>query len=83
MIGIRERTFAPIVNGSLEDLVPRDHFYRHLEHTLDLSFVRDLVQPCYAAGGRPSVDPVVFFKRHPRDYPYWGERSRADDSRRH
>ena len=29
---------------------------------LDLSFVRDLVRPLYAGGGRPSVDPVVFFK---------------------
>ena len=26
---------------SLEDLVPQDHFYRHLGATLDLSFVRD------------------------------------------
>jgi transposase len=24
--------------------------------------VRDLVRPFYAGGGRPSVDPVVFFK---------------------
>jgi transposase len=24
--------------------------------------VRDLVAPCYAAGGRPSIDPVVFFR---------------------
>jgi hypothetical protein len=29
---------------SLEDLVPQDYFYRHLEATLDLSFVRDLVR---------------------------------------
>jgi transposase len=29
---------------------------------LDLSFVRDLVRPLYARCGRPSVDPVVFFK---------------------
>ncbi len=62
MLGIKARTFAPIVNVSLEDLVPADHFYRHLEHSLDLGFVRELVQPVYAAGGRPSVDPVVFFK---------------------
>jgi transposase len=47
---------------SLEDLVPANHFYRHLDRTLDLSFVRDLVAPCYAAGGRPSIDPVVFFR---------------------
>jgi transposase len=47
---------------SLERLVPPDHFYRHLEAKLDLSFVRDLVRGRYAALGRPSVDPVVFFK---------------------
>jgi transposase len=30
---------------------------------LDLAFVRQLVQDCYVAGlGRPSIDPVVFFK---------------------
>ena len=26
---------------SLENLIPADHFYRHLEATLDLAFVRD------------------------------------------
>jgi len=50
------------VTVSLEDLVPADHFYRHLDAKLDLSFVRTWVQDCYAAGGRPSIDPVVFFK---------------------
>jgi transposase len=50
------------VTVSLEDLVPADHFYRHLDARLDLSFVRTWVQDCYAAGGRPSIDPVVFFK---------------------
>ena len=39
-----------------------DNFYRRLEARLDLSFVRELVEPLYAKGGRPSVDPVVFFK---------------------
>jgi transposase len=47
---------------SLEDLVPANHFYRDLEATLDLSFVRDWVRDLYADRGRPSVDPVVFFK---------------------
>ena len=47
---------------SLEDLVPHDHFYRHLEARLDLSFVRDWVRELYAERGRPSIDPVVFFK---------------------
>src|SRR6188474_196047 len=52
---------APIAR-SLDDLVPPDHFYRHLERSLDLGFVRDLVRDAYADIGRPSIDPVVFFK---------------------
>src|SRR5215212_12269043 len=63
MMGTKIRSFAPLpCDLSLEDLVPYDHFYRRLEAQLDLSFVRDLVGPLYANGGRPSVDPVVFFK---------------------
>jgi len=63
MMGTKVRSFAPLPDElSLEDLVPKDHFYRRLEARLDLSFVRELVAPLYAHGGRPSVDPVVFFK---------------------
>ena len=62
MMGKKERHFAPLINISLEQLVPQDHFYRHLECTLDLSFVREFVQLNYASEGRPSIDPVVFFK---------------------
>jgi transposase len=62
MMGKKERRFAPLVNVSLEELVPQDHFYRHLDRTLDLSFVREFVQATYAGGGRPPIDPVVFFK---------------------
>ena len=47
---------------SLEDLVPADHFYRHLEAKLDLGFVREWTRELYAERGRPSIDPVVFFK---------------------
>src|SRR5215213_6088147 len=47
---------------SLEELVPTDNFYRHLEATLDLGFVRDWTRELYAERGRPSIDPVVFFK---------------------
>jgi transposase len=47
---------------SLEDLVPYDHVYRHLEAKLDLSFVRDRTRDVYAGRGRPSIHPVVFFK---------------------
>jgi len=44
MMGKKERHFALLINVSLEALAPHDHFYRHLEQTLDLSFVRGFVQ---------------------------------------
>ena len=62
MMGSKTRSFSPLMNVSLEDLVPANHFYRYLERTLDLSFVREFVQETYAGGGRPSIDPIVFFK---------------------
>jgi transposase len=62
MTGTKVRIFAPIAVVSLEELVPGNHFYRHLDRVLDLSFVRDLVKEIYAHGGRPSIDPIVFFK---------------------
>ena len=63
MMGIKERTFQSLPDDlSLEVLVPKDNFYRRLEERIDLSFVRELVLPLYAKGGRHSVDPVVFFK---------------------
>ena len=62
MMSHKERLFGPLPPVTLEELVPADHFYRHLERSFDLSFVRDLVRDAYADAGRPSVDPVVFFK---------------------
>ena len=62
MLGQKEKQFTARV-VSLEQLIPPDNFYRQLEAKLDLSFVYDLVKGCYAsARGRPSIDPVVFFK---------------------
>ena len=63
MMGIKIRAPQPLpIDTSLEDLVPTHNFYRDLERRLDLTFVREMVAPLYACGGRPSVDPVVFFK---------------------
>src|SRR6188472_3188168 len=55
------RVDQPVV-ASLDALVPTNHFYRLLESKLDLTFVRDLVRSTYKDGGRPSIDPVIFFK---------------------
>ena len=63
MMGTKIRNFAALPpEVSLENLVPKDNFYRRLEATIDLSFVRDLVKDHYACAGRPSIDPVVFFR---------------------
>jgi hypothetical protein len=37
MMGIKERSFAPLENISLEDLVPKDNFYRRLEDKNSIS----------------------------------------------
>ncbi len=63
MIGQKSRACGTPVLVSLETLVPTDHFYRHLEKVLDLSFVRTFVQEKYKQGGRPSIDLVVFWHR--------------------
>ena len=44
MMGQKDRSFAALPPVTLEDLVPPDRFYRHLERSLDLGFVRALVR---------------------------------------
>src|SRR5215217_1402541 len=62
MLGPAKPRLSTPIAVSLEDLVPYDHFYRHLEDKLGLSFVRDWTRELYAGRGRPSIDPVIFFK---------------------
>src|ERR687896_1149324 len=58
----KPRRLGEPIAVSLEELMPPNHFYRHLETKLDLSFVREWTRELYAERGRPSIDPVVFFK---------------------
>ena len=67
MLGTKSRALDCPVLVSLESLVPANHLYRQLDAQLDLSFVRNWVKDCYAEGGRPSVDPVVFFRTVTRE----------------
>ena len=62
MLGHKPRDFRPLTAVSLEELVPEDNFYRQVERSIDLSFVHDLANDFYSNIGRPSIDPVVFFK---------------------
>ena len=62
MLGHKTRDFKCHDAVSLNNLVPEDNFYRRVEQCIDWSFVRDLVCDFYSDMGRPSIDPVVFFK---------------------
>jgi hypothetical protein len=48
----KSRRLDQPVAVSLEALIPADHFYRHLENKLDLSFVREWISELYAERGR-------------------------------
>jgi transposase len=49
-------------NFQLSDRVPPDNFYRRLNETLDLRFLRKITAPYYGTEGQESIDPIVFFK---------------------
>ena len=48
----KSRRLDEPITVSLANLVPQDHFYRHLEVTLDRPFVREGVQGLTAERGR-------------------------------
>lgn len=62
MLAVKERIFKSHPDLSLEKMVPYNNFYRQVQNKLDLDFVRELVAKCYTPFGRPSIDPMVFFK---------------------
>jgi len=62
MLEHKDRDFKCHDAVSLHELVPQDNFYRRVERCIDLDFVRDLVSDYSSDIGRPSIDPVVFFK---------------------
>jgi transposase len=62
MLGHKVREFKPLTGICLEDLVPEDNFYRQVEQSINLTFVRELAAEFYSNIGRTSIDPVVFFK---------------------
>src|SRR5665647_3950283 len=52
-----------IITSEVYEHIPKAHFYEQLDQLLNLSFVYELTRPLYAHKiGRPSLDPVVFFK---------------------
>jgi transposase len=52
-----------VMSTDLYRHIPRSNFYERLAQVLDLAFIYPLTAPLYAPVlGRPSLDPVVFFK---------------------
>ena len=50
------------MNFQLSERIPKDNFYRRLRETLDLQSIYSDTQDLYGRTGKPSIDPVVFFK---------------------
>ena len=47
----------------LESFLPDDHLLREVDRIVEPTFLRKLTASCYADGrGRPSIDPVVYFR---------------------
>jgi len=59
-----KKKFEPKImyNLTLDDLVPEDNLYRQIEKFLDMRFIYKECEKLYGRTGKPSIDPVVFFK---------------------
>ncbi len=47
---------------TLEQLVPRDNFYRRLKKTIALTWLYKATETYYGQEGQESIDPAVFFR---------------------
>ena len=56
MMGHKAREFRPLAAICSDDLVPEENFYRKVEQSIDLSFVRELVVEFYSNIGRTGGD---------------------------
>lgn len=55
----------------LETFIPKDHLLRKIDKVVDLDFLYDLTAHCYCSdNGRPSIDPVLFFRMQLISYLY-------------
>ena len=59
-----KKKFEPklMYNFTIDELVPEDNLYRQIDKFLDLRFVYKECEKLYGKTGKPSIDPVVFFK---------------------
>ncbi|OGQ10658.1 MAG: hypothetical protein A3D30_10780 [Deltaproteobacteria bacterium RIFCSPHIGHO2_02_FULL_43_33] len=62
MMGEREHAEPMFYYVTIEQLVPKDHFLRMVDSTIDFSFIRPMVKHLYSHTGKPSIDPEVLIK---------------------
>jgi len=74
MIAMMGRQDAPqgalFYDFSLERVVPEGHLLRRIDAVLDLSGIREELQPFYSADGRPSIDPDLMIRMLLVGYSY-------------
>ena len=52
-----------VVSVNIESLIPKNHRLRKIYKILDLSYIYEQTEKFYSDNlGRPSVDPVLYFK---------------------
>lgn len=51
-----------IFSGTLDSLMPKEHFLRNLDELVDFDFIYEKVAFLYSDKGRSSVDPVIIIK---------------------
>jgi Transposase domain (DUF772) len=62
MMGIKERNFQPLPDDISSRISCRRTTSTGAFRRGSISFVREMVEDLYAASGRPSIDPEVFFR---------------------
>src|SRR5210317_1221695 len=63
MMGRKDKPQSPLFYAfNLDDVVPQDHLLRHIDRFLDLSDLRQHLEPYYSHTGRPSVDPELMIR---------------------
>lgn len=76
MLNRNENKQMKIFFGTLDELMPKDHFLRDLDNIVDFNFIYNKVESLYSKTGRPSIDPVVLIKMLLLGYLYGIESER-------
>ncbi len=63
MLGPKQEAQGPLFyEFSIEDHVPQDHLLRSIDRFVDLSGIRQRLEPFYSNTGRLSIDPELLIR---------------------